>query len=112
MGERIVDLSDLEARIANEVYFTGDQAFHTVVVGPHHFAGGGHYTDPLKRITVCFLTLHNGFVAVGTSACASREVFDEGVGRRYAREDALRNLWAIEGYHLRQKLFEADPSDR
>jgi hypothetical protein len=56
--------------------------------------------------TVCALTLANGYVVIGKSAAASPENFDEELGRKIAFDDARRQIWALEGYLLRQKLSQ------
>lgn len=58
-------------------------------------------------VTVCVLTLKNGFTTVGHSACASPENFDEEVGREIAYSNAYKEIWALEGYLLKQRLHEA-----
>lgn len=58
----------------------------------------------LGCLTLCVLVLKNGFTVVGKSACASPENFDEVLGAKIAREDARRQVWALEGYNLRTKL--------
>jgi len=58
-------------------------------------------------VTVCCLTLQNGFTVIGESACASPENFDEEIGRKIARDDARKKIWALEGYLLRQALSNA-----
>lgn len=60
-----------------------------------------------ETLTICIVKLKNGFKAVGTSACASPENFDPEVGRRLAFKDALRQMWPLEGYLLRERLFNA-----
>lgn len=60
--------------------------------------------DGLKRLTICVLVMKNGFTIVGKSACASPENFDAALGQKIAREDARRQIWALEGYALRNKL--------
>lgn len=55
-------------------------------------------------LTVCCLTLENGFNVIGESACASPENFDEELGKRIARDKARNKIWELEGYLLRQKL--------
>lgn len=60
-----------------------------------------------STLTVCVLTLQNGFTVVGKSACASPANFNQELGERIAREDAERQIWPLEGYVLRQKIFEA-----
>lgn len=57
-------------------------------------------------LTVCCLTLKNGFTVVGESACASPENFDALIGRKIAYENARNKVWALEGYRLKQKLYE------
>ena len=57
--------------------------------------------------TVCALTLQNGYIVVGKSAPASPENFNAELGRKIAREDARRQIWALEGYRLRSQLAGA-----
>ena len=62
--------------------------------------------DPLWLLTFCVLVMQNGFTVTGESTCADSENFDAEIGRRIAREDAVRKVWALEGYLLRQQLHE------
>lgn len=55
-------------------------------------------------LTVCCLTLRNGFTVTGESACASPENFDAEIGRKIARENARNKIWMLEGYLLKEKL--------
>jgi hypothetical protein len=66
-----------------------------------------YHVFPGTTVTVCCLTLRNGFNATGTSACAHPDNFDAEIGRRLAREDALRKVWTLEGYLLKQEMFAA-----
>jgi hypothetical protein len=59
---------------------------------------------PGTTLTVCALTLRNGFIVVGESAAASPTNFDQSIGRKIARENARNKIWALEGYLLREKL--------
>lgn len=59
-------------------------------------------------LTVCCLVLQNGYTVTGESAAASVENFDEEIGRKIARENARNKIWALEGYRLRQRLWEAE----
>lgn len=63
-----------------------------------------YHVFPGTQLTVCCLTLRNGFNAVGESACASPENFDAELGRRIARENAKQKIWALEGYLLKERL--------
>lgn len=76
----------IDATIAGETY--------------HHFPG--------TTLTICVLTLFNGFTVVGQSAAASPENFDADVGRRIARADAREKIWPLAGYLLKTRLWEAD----
>lgn len=64
---------------------------------------------PNSQLTICVLTLRNGFTVTGESSCASPENFDVGIGQRIAREDAKRKVWALEGYLLKQRLHDSLP---
>lgn len=57
-------------------------------------------------LTICVMVLENGYVVTGESAAASPENFDEEIGRKIARDNARNKIWALEGYLLRQKLYE------
>jgi len=63
-----------------------------------------YHVFPGTTLTVCALTLTNGYQVVGESACASPENFDAEIGRKIARENARQKIWALEGYHLRSEL--------
>ena len=56
-------------------------------------------------LTLCVLTLKNGFTVVGESACASPENFDTEIGERLARDNAINKIWPLEGYLLRERLY-------
>lgn len=58
-------------------------------------------------LTVCCMTLENGFTVTGESACASPENFDKEIGQKIAYEQARNKIWMLEGYLLKQKLYEA-----
>ena len=59
-----------------------------------------------SQLTVCCLTLQNGFTVTGESACVSPENFDAEIGRTIARNNARDKIWALEGYLLKSKLSE------
>lgn len=60
---------------------------------------------PESQLTVCCLTLKNGFTVTGESACVSPENFDAEIGERVAAKNAREKIWALEGYLLKDKLF-------
>ena len=69
-----------------------------------------YHVFPGTALTVCALTLKNGFQVVGKSAPASPANFDAELGRKIARDDARNQIWALEGYLLRSKLAEQHPA--
>lgn len=59
-----------------------------------------------STFTACLLALKNGYTVLGESACASPENFNAELGRKIARDNAKNKIWQLEGYLLKQKLFE------
>lgn len=66
-----------------------------------------YHVFPGTTLTVCCLTLRNGFCVVGHSAAASPENFDEKLGQTIAYCNARDQIWALEGYLLRERLYTA-----
>ena len=58
----------------------------------------------LPHLTIAVVVMENGYAVVGKSAPADPENFDVEMGKKFAKEDAIRELWALEGYALREKL--------
>lgn len=67
-----------------------------------------YHVFPGTTVTVCLLTLRNGFTVVGESACASPENFDAELGRKIARDNARNRIWQLEGYLLRDRLHRGE----
>jgi hypothetical protein len=68
-----------------------------------------YHVFPGTTVTVCCLTLRNGFNTIGHSACVSPDNFDEAIGRKVARDKARDKIWELEGYLLREMLwFDAE----
>jgi len=96
-----VSLADMVGKIVGEFYFTGNQALQAI-----NQADGADYpyVHALDVLTICILVMCNGFTIIGKSAPASPENFDAEKGRRFAYEDAIKQLWPLEGYALRERL--------
>lgn len=77
---------------------TPDDIENTIIAEQYHVYEGTTFTG-------CLLTLANGYTVHGESACVSSSNFDEEIGRKVAREDAKRKIWALEGYLLKQTLM-------
>ena len=63
-----------------------------------------YHVFPGTTMTVCALTLRNGYIVTGESAAASPENFDQAIGRKIARDNARNKIWGLEGYLLRERL--------
>lgn len=102
-AERVTP-EDIEAVIAGEAFFTGEQG----VVGA---AVAGERTDPiplsLRQLTICVLVLQNGYTVTGESACVNPENFDAAIGRTVARARAVEKIWSLLGYALKQRQHES-----
>jgi len=72
---------------------------------------GEEYHRLTETLTVCVLTLVNGFTVTGESACASPENYNAEIGGKIARENARDKIWVLEGYLLKQKLYEEAKND-
>ena len=68
--------------------------------------GEDYHVFPGTTLTVCCLTLRNGFTVTGESAAASPENFDVEIGRKIARQNAREKIWRLEGYLLRERIFQ------
>lgn len=69
-------------------------------------AAEAYHVFPGTTLTVCCLTLVNGYQVTGESASVSAENFDAEIGRRIARDNAKQKIWSLEGYLLRNKLYQ------
>lgn len=61
------------------------------------------YNGAMKRgevLTICLMTLHNGFMVLGKSAPASPANYDADLGRKLAYEDCIRQLWPLCAFSL------------
>ena len=89
---------EIQAKGLNAPRLTPDLIESKIVKEEYHLV-----TDVL---TVCVLTLENGFTVTGESACASPANYNKEIGDRIARDKAKEKIWVLEGYLLKQKLFE------
>ncbi len=95
--------ADVEAEIVGEHYFS---AFH----GVHGCSGlGAALALPkwhaMDDVTFCVLVLRNGCKVIGINyGPVDRTNFDKEHGRRDARADAIRQVWPLVGFRLRDQL--------
>lgn len=79
-----VTLDSMVAKIVNEEYI---------------------HPKSIPHMTLCILTTDNGFALVGKSTPADPENYDEELGHKFAKEDALRHMWPLEAYLLRERMM-------
>lgn len=68
------------------------------------------YVFPDTLLTVCCLTLQNGFNVIGESACPSPANFNQQIGEKVAFDNAKQKIWPLARYLLKQKLYEQENS--
>ena len=71
-----------------------------------------YHRVPNTTLTLCVLTLQNGFQVTGESAAVSLENFDQELGEKIAFQNAREQIWRLEGYLLKQKLFESKKENK
>lgn len=96
-----VSLADLEAKIASQHFINGSSLLVEGAIEEGE-------KEALELLTICVLVLRNGFTLIGKSAPASPENFNQELGEKFSREDALRQLWPMEGYLLREKISKGE----
>lgn len=55
-------------------------------------------------LTICVLTLKNGWQVTGESACADVKNYNQEIGERISYDNAVKKIWAFLGFVLRDKL--------
>lgn len=98
-----VSVPSMEARIVEKYFFTVGQALDAISMSDS--VPSPAPDSPLHLLTLCVLVLDNGWVMTGKSAPASPENFDAEKGQTFSYEDAIRQLWPLEGYLLRERLW-------
>jgi hypothetical protein len=62
------------------------------------------YPKSIPHMTVCIIILDNGYALQGMSAPADPENFNAEKGKEFAYEDAMRKMWPLEAYVMRDLL--------
>lgn len=65
---------------------------------------------PGTTLTVCCMTLRNGFKTLGHSEAVSAENFDRKLGEDIARKHARDQIWQLEDYRVRSHLYAEEQS--
>lgn len=95
-----------EVQLEKEI---NDKGLNAPRLNPEHIDSCIKYVEywvvPNTTSTVCAMVLNNNFVVIGKSAAASMENFDEEIGKKIAYDDAREQIWALEGYLLKDYLY-------
>jgi hypothetical protein len=62
------------------------------------------HPESIPHMTIAVVLLHNGYALQGMSAPADPANFNEELGRKFAYEDAMRKMWPLEAYVMRDVL--------
>lgn len=60
---------------------------------------------PDSTVTICNITLDNGYSVRGESACVDPANFNRGIGQHYAEKQAVDKLWPLFGFLLAEARF-------
>ncbi|RWR55087.1 hypothetical protein EOW66_02250 [Sinirhodobacter huangdaonensis] len=98
---RINDEQDIEAEIKGKG-LTAARITPNMIDA--EIVGEEYHVFPGSSLTICCLTLKNGFTVTGESACASPGNFDAEIGRKIAWGNAREKIWPLMGFRLRDQL--------
>lgn len=102
----------IDSVIQSVHYFTAGDGYAGALASSEEFNSlpeDERFINPpqqLDLLTFCVIVLKNGFTVTGESACASPENFDPEIGCKVAYENARSKIWMLEGYLLKEKLYQ------
>ena len=70
---------------------------------------GVEYINPdcLPSMTIAVVSYENGSTFIGKSAPADPDNYDKPLGEKFAYEEAVRQIWPMEGFALREGLHKS-----
>ena len=77
-------------RLLRKAVASGARVRHSLVMA-NTFVGGQ-------------ITLENGYTVLGQSSCVDITNFDLDKGQKYSFDDAIRQIWPLEGYLLAEMM--------
>ena len=63
---------------------------------------------PSSTVTICSITMVNGFRFQGENACIDPNEYDEQIGMQYAYDNAFNKIWEFEGYLRAERRFQRE----
>lgn len=102
-----VALDDIKNAIATICYKNGADLLDKPLDNIEHMS-------TLQSMTICTIVMKNGFIVIGKAAPADPRNYSKDIGMKNAYEDAVRQLWPLMGFALREHLhqravFDAEP---
>lgn len=70
----------------------------------NEICGENYHVFEGTTVTVCLLTLKNGYNVVGHSACVDPKNFNKELGEKIAKENAMNKCWELLGFRLRDAM--------
>lgn len=70
------------------------------------------FTRFSETVTICQITLDNGYSVRGESACVNPENYNQEIGERIAHDNAFNKLWPMFGFLLAEKNLRETPSEK
>lgn len=78
-----ISLEFMESQVASEVYI---------------------HPENLPHATICVLVLKNGFALIGDSVPADPGNYNEELGRKFSRDQAIKKAWPLFAFALRNEM--------
>ena len=64
------------------------------------------FTRFSETVTICQITLDNGYSVRGESACVNPENYNQEIGERVAFDNAFNTLWPLFGFFLAESQYQ------
>ena len=93
----MINEKDLQAAIAENVKKKGGFAITKDFIDSQ-ITSVKYFVIEGTTVTICHLTLDNGFSVRGESACIDPTNFNEEIGQQIAYKNAYDKLWAFYGF--------------
>lgn len=92
-----ISLQSIKDKIAAEYSFTLDEA-----------VGNSPLMPGMECMSICVLVMENGFIVIGKATPADPNNFNAELGKKFAYEDAVRQMWPLEAYLLKERMAIID----
>lgn len=100
-----ISLTDIESNIMGVFYQTGDHLLDHADIRVDSYSDQDLY-DRARLMTVCTIILKNGFMVIGHSTPASMENYSFDLGKKFAYDQAFRQIYPLMGFLLKTRQYE------